>query len=55
MADKVYKAGNGWVRQFEDGSIVGPFETRDLADNFVREEKVTPKAFKDEKNYGKNE
>lgn len=41
---EVYKAGNGWVRQFEDGTILGPFETIDGATYAKRPEatKVVP-------------
>lgn len=28
---EVYKSAQGWVRQWEDGAIVGPFETIDEA------------------------
>jgi len=25
---EVYKAGNGWVRQFKDGTVLGPFGSK---------------------------
>jgi hypothetical protein len=28
---EVYQSGHGWVRQFPDGLIIGPFESPDLA------------------------
>jgi hypothetical protein len=28
---EVYKAGGGWVKQFKDGTILGPFENQTLA------------------------
>lgn len=32
MSESIYKAGPGWVKRFDDGTIIGPFETRDQAE-----------------------
>lgn len=40
---EIYKAGSGWVRQFEDGTILGPFETRDGAMYAKKDEKKVEK------------
>ncbi len=33
----VFKTAQGWVRQFDDGSIVGPFDTKMEAVQAVRD------------------